>query len=54
MTTTSLTDPMTSSHALERLRSFKGVSLDTDCVDALVDRLQPATRSLTLSATAAH
>jgi len=54
MTTTSLTDPMTSSHALERLRSFKGVSLDTDCVDALVDRLQPVPRSLTLSAATAH
>ena len=54
MTTTRLTDPMTSSHALERLESFKGVSLDADCVDALVDRLQPVSRNLTWSSTAAH
>ena len=44
MTTTRLTDPMNSSCALQRLESFKGVSLDSDCVDALVDRLQPTTR----------
>jgi putative nucleotidyltransferase with HDIG domain len=54
MTTTRLTDPMNSSSALDRLQSFKGVSLDPDCVDALVDRLQPESRSLTLSASQGH
>ena len=54
MTTTRLTDPVTSNDALERLQSFKSVSLDTDCVDALVDRLQPVRRNASLSPTAAH
>jgi len=54
MTTTSLTDPMTSSSALKRLDQFKGVSLDTDCVEALVDRMHPTPRSLMLSTSAGH
>ena len=54
MTTTSLTDPMTSSSAIERLEAFKGVSLDADCVEALVDRMQPTPRSMTLSPFAGH
>jgi putative nucleotidyltransferase with HDIG domain len=54
MTTTRLTDPMNSTSALDRLQSFKGVSLDPDCVDALVDRLQPTPRSVTLTPHAGH
>jgi putative nucleotidyltransferase with HDIG domain len=54
MTTTSLTDPMTSSSAMERLEQFKGVSLDSDCVEALVDRLQPTPSKLTISPVAPH
>jgi putative nucleotidyltransferase with HDIG domain len=54
MTTTRLVDPMTSTEALDRLASFKEVSLDGDCVDALVDRMQPMGRSLTISTAATH
>jgi putative nucleotidyltransferase with HDIG domain len=54
MTTTSLTDPLSSSSALERIESFKGVSLDADCVEALVDRLQPTRRAAMVTSSAAH
>ena len=40
MTTTLLHDAMTDEAAVDRLRAFRGVSLDPDCVDALVDRMQ--------------
>jgi two-component system response regulator RpfG len=49
MTTTRLTSPLSNGKAMDRLDSFKGVSLDADCVDALVDRLKPLPRSVALS-----
>jgi putative nucleotidyltransferase with HDIG domain len=41
MTTTLLHEAMSQDEALDRLRAFRGVGLDRDCVDALVDRLRP-------------
>ena len=49
MTTTLLHEVMSDEQALDRLRAFRGVSLDNDCVDALVDRLQPQSSRVAVS-----
>ncbi len=41
MTSTRLKEPLSVKQALERLSAFKGSSVDGDCVEALVDRLEP-------------
>ena len=52
MTSTQLTKPMTTGKALDRLSECKGETVDSDCVEALVDRLRvvPATIPLAPSA----
>ncbi|HXV75000.1 MAG TPA: HD domain-containing phosphohydrolase [Candidatus Polarisedimenticolaceae bacterium] len=41
MTSSSALRPLPRDEALDRLHAFRGVSLDSDCVEALVDRLGP-------------
>ena len=52
MTSTKLRKPMGSERALDRLSECKGETVDSDCVEALVDRLRvvPKTIPLTTSA----
>jgi putative nucleotidyltransferase with HDIG domain len=54
MTTTLLHEAMSGDEALGRLRAFRGVSLDDDCVDALVDRLRPLPTSVAFSRPLPH
>jgi HD-GYP domain-containing protein (c-di-GMP phosphodiesterase class II) len=46
MTSSQLREALTTEEALDRLCSSRGASLDTDCVDALVDRLKPGPGSI--------
>jgi putative nucleotidyltransferase with HDIG domain len=49
MTTSRALERLSGEQAVDRMASFKGVSLDTDCVEALVDRLEPASRTVLVS-----
>jgi putative nucleotidyltransferase with HDIG domain len=49
MTSTLLSEPLSSQIALERLEEQRGRKYDADCVDALVDALRPRARSIPLS-----
>jgi HD-GYP domain-containing protein (c-di-GMP phosphodiesterase class II) len=46
MTSSRLRDRLSNEEALSRLRSTRGESLDADCVDALVGKLQPSPGSI--------
>ena len=49
LTSSKLRQPLSSQSALERLENSKGRSLDSDCVEALVDKLRPPPRTIPLA-----
>lgn len=51
MTSSRLRDPVRSEEALERLQSSRGAAFDPDCVDALVDKLKPSSRTIPFATT---
>lgn len=49
LTSSKVRQPLSSQNALERLEDSKGRSLDSDCVEALVDKLKPPPRTIPLA-----
>ena len=48
MTSSKVTDTVDPQTALRKLQDSRGVSLDADCVDALVDTLEPRIETIPL------